>query len=121
MAVDIYFKLPSDKIFDPYGIEEESSLEIFLQQIDMILTTEKGSVLGDPEFGLNLDQYLWSFSGGSGSIRQEIERQIANYIFLQDPIDYQIDVNFIAGEIYDTMLIDILVDGEKMAGYMMAP
>lgn len=121
MPVDIYFKLPSDKVFDPFAVEEESALEIFLQQVDMILTTEKGSVLGDPEFGLNLDQYLWTFSGGSGSIRQEIEQQIANYISLEDPIDYQIDVSFIAGEIYDTILIDILVDGEKMAGYMMAP
>jgi hypothetical protein len=121
MPIDIYFKLPSDTVFDPNGIEEESVLETFLQQVDMILTTTKGTVLGDPEFGLNLDQYLWSFTGGSGSIKQQIEQQINNYIYLEDPIDYSIDVNFISGEIYDTILIDIVVDGNKIAGYMMAP
>ncbi len=121
MPIDIYFKLPSDTVFDPFGIEEESVLETFLQQVDMILTTKKGSVLGDPEFGLSLEQYLWSFSGGSGSVQQQIEQQINEYIYIEEPIDYEISVNFIAGEIYDTMLIDVIVDGEKIAGYLMAP
>ena len=121
MAVDIYFKLPSDPVFDAFGIEEESALEIFLQQVDMILTTTKGSVLGDPEFGLNLDQYLWSYSGGSGSIKQDVQQQINQYVETDVPIDYNIDVSFISGEIYDTILIDVSVDGQKVAGYLMAP
>jgi hypothetical protein len=121
MAIDIYFKLPSDSVYDPRGIEEESAVEIFLQQVDMIMTTERGTVLGDPDFGLSLDRYLWSYSGGSGTIKQDINQQINNYVFLEDPIDYDISVNFISGEIYDTILIDILIDGEKIAGYMMAP
>lgn len=121
MAIDIYFKLPSDSVYDPRGIEEESAVEIFLQQVDMIMTTERGTVLGDPDFGLSLDRYLWSYSGGSGTIKQDINQQINNYVFLEDPINYDISVNFISGEIYDTILIDILIDGEKIAGYMMAP
>jgi hypothetical protein len=121
MAIDIYFKLPSDSVYDPRGIEEESALEIFLQQVDMILTTERGSVLGDPEFGLNLEKYLWSYSGGSGTIQQEINQQIINYVYIEGPIDYEISVSFISGEIWDTILIDVLIDGEKIAGYMMAP
>jgi len=121
MPIDLYFKLPSDTVYDPFSIEEESALETFLQQVDMILTTTKGSVLGDPEFGLSLDQYLWSFSGGSSSVKQQIEQQILNYIYMENPISYEISVNFIAGEIFDTMLIDVLVDGEKIAGYLMAP
>lgn len=121
MEIDIYFKLPSDPIYDVNGIEEESQLEIFIQQIDMILTTEKGSVLGDPDFGVSLDQYLWSYSGGSGSIKQEILQQISQYTYSEVQIDYDINVNFIAGELWDTILIDVVVDGEKVAGYMMAP
>jgi hypothetical protein len=38
-------------------------------------------VFGDPEFGLSLDQYLWSFSGGSGSVQQQIEQQIMEYVY----------------------------------------
>ena len=121
MAVDIYFKLPSDPVFDAFGIEEESALEIFLQQVDMILTTTKGSVLGDPDFGVSLDQYLWSYSGGSGSIKQDVQQQINQYVETDVPIDYNIDVSFISGEIYDTILIDVSVDGQKVAGYLMAP
>lgn len=121
MPVDIYFKLPSDPVYDSNGIEENSDLEIFLQQLDMIMTTQKGSVLGDPEFGLSLDSYLWTLQGGSSTVKQEIQQQITKYTDLEDPIDYDIDVNFIAGEIWETILIDVTVQGEKIAGYLIAP
>lgn len=121
MAIDLYFKLEDDKIFNPYAIEEESDYEIFLQQLDMILTTRKGSILGDPEFGLSLDQYLWSFSGGSGSIKQDIYQQITQYVEFQKEIPYDIDVNFVQGEVWDTILIDIYIKGNKVAGYWMNP
>lgn len=121
MAVDLYFKLPDDKVFDPNALEETSSVEIFLQNLDMIMTTKKGSVLGDPDFGLSLDQYLWSFSGGSGTIKQEILQQIAQYVENVENIPYDIDVNFLSGEIWDTILIDVYIRGEKTAGYWMAP
>jgi hypothetical protein len=119
MAVDIYFKLPSDPIYNPDGIDEDNEVEIFLQQLDMILSTKKGSVFGDPEFGLSLEQYLWSFSGGSGAIKQEIYQQITRYTDNIENIDFEIDVNFIKGEIWDSILVDVLVDGSKVAGYLM--
>ena len=68
-----------------------------------------------------LEKYLWSYSGGSGTIQQEINQQIINYVYIESPIDYEISVSFISGEIWDTILIDVLIDGEKIAGYMMAP
>jgi hypothetical protein len=120
MSVDIYFKLPSDRIFNPNGLEEDNEVEIFLQQLDMILSTKKGSVFGDPEFGLALEQYLWTFSGGSGSIKQEIYQQITQYTDNIENIDYEIDVNFIQGEIYDSILVDVKIDGTKVAGYLVA-
>ena len=120
MAVDIYFKLPSDPIYNPNGVEEDNNVEIFLQQLDMILSTKKGSLFGDPEFGLSLDQYLWSFAGGSGTIKQEIYQQISQYTDNTESIDFEIDVNFIKGEIWDSILVDIIVDGTKVAGYLMA-
>jgi len=120
MSVDIYTKLPSDPIFDPNAMEETSELEIFLQSVDMILTTRKGSLLGDPEFGLALDSYLWSFTGGSSGLKQEIMQQITQYTYSERTISYDIEVNFISGNVYDSILVDVIIDGTKMAGYLMA-
>lgn len=121
MAVDIYFKISSDSIFNPDNIEEEDSVEIFIQQIDMIMTTKKGSLLGDPEFGVNLEKYLWSFYGGSDGIKQEIFQQISQYTDNISNIPYDVEVNFINGEIWDSILVDIIVDGTKVAGYLTTP
>ena len=59
--------------------------------------------------------------GQSNNFFSRLQQQINQYIETDVPIDYSIDVSFIAGEIYDTILIDVSVDGQKVAGYLMAP
>lgn len=123
MAVDIYFKQQEYPYFDPTEIEVIDSLENFLQQIEMILTTPKGSLLGDPDFGVSLDSYLWSTSIGSGPIKQDIIHQIMTYVNFNEfgSIPYDIQVSFLKGEVWDTIIVDVLIDGTKVAGYAVAP
>jgi len=115
--VDMYFKLETNAAFEDNEVEEISELEQFIDQVDMVMTTSPGDILGDPTFGINLEKYLWTFQGGSGSIKQEIEQQIRDYVLNESQIPYEIDVNFIKGEIFDSILIDFLIDGHKITGY----
>ena len=123
MAVDIYFKLEEYPFYDPTEIEINDELESFLQNVEMILTTPKGSVLGDPNFGCSLETYLWDTSKGSSEIKQEISSQIYDYVDFDNysGITYEIDVNFLKGDIYDTAIVDIKIDGTKVAGYAINP
>jgi hypothetical protein len=123
MAIDMYFKLSNYPYYDPSEIEVIDSLENFLQQLEMIITTPKGSLLGDPNFGVSLESYLWTFTTSSSSIKQSIINQIIEYVGFDGfgQIPYEIDVNFLKGEVYDTMIVDILIDGNKVAGYAVAP
>lgn len=123
MAVDIYFKSDEYPYYNPNEIEVDENLEIFLQQVEMIITTKRGSILGDPEFGVDLDSYLWSFTSGSGSIKQDILTQISRYIDYETSkgISYDIDVSFLKGEIWDTIIVDVTIDGTKVAGYAVTP
>ena len=123
MAVDIYFKVEEYPYYDPNQIEVDESLENFLQQLEMIITTPKGSVLGDPNFGIDLDSYLWNFNVGSSPIKQEILTQINEYVDYDviDSIPYDIEVSFLKGDVWDTVIVDVTIDGTKVAGYAVTP
>jgi hypothetical protein len=123
MAIDLYFKMDTYPYYDADEIEITDRVELLLQEVEMILTTPKGSVLGDPDFGMDLDSYIWSMSKGSSHIKQEAEIQFNKYISVETfrGIDLEVDVNFIKGEIWDSIILDILIDGTQVAGYAVEP
>lgn len=121
MAIDFYLRIPTDPNYDEREIEVDVDIQNFLQQIEMILTTRKGDVLGDPDFGANLEDYVWS-KYSSSEIETEISQQISLYCSdLAFIIPYKIEVSFIQGEIYDTILVDIILDGTKLLGVVVTP
>ena len=122
MIVDIYNRITTYPYYDPNVIEVEDEVEMFVQQVDTIMTTPKGSLLGDPDFGVSLDAYLWRTHLGSGNIRQDILQQINKYCVPEmKDITFDLEVSFIQGEIWDTVLVDLIIDGTKVAGYSVAP
>jgi hypothetical protein len=121
MPVDLYLRIPTDPNYDEDEIEVDVDIQNFLQQIEMILTTSKGDVLCDPEFGANLEEYVWS-NASSGEIASDINQQISLYCSdLAFNIPYKVDVNFVQGEIYDTIVVDISLDGTKLLGVVVTP
>lgn len=123
MPVDLYFKQEEYPYFEPNEIEVVEDLEIFLQQLEMLITTPKGSVLGEPDFGIDLESYLWNFGIGSSPVKQEILGQVFKYVDYSTAtsIPFDIDVSFLKGQIYDTMIVDVVIDGTKVAGYAVTP
>lgn len=123
MAIDLYFKMDTYPYYDADEIEINDRVELLLQGVEMILTTPKGSLLGDPDFGMSLDSYVWSTSKGSSHIKQDALTQFQKYIPREtwEGIDLDVEVNFIKGEIWDTIILDILIDGTQVAGYAVEP
>lgn len=116
MAVDIYLRLPNDPNYNANYLEVQEEVSNFVQRIEMILTTVPGEVLGEPDFGVNLESFLWNPYITVGSIRNEINRQVRRYLPTSNGLLFDIDVKFIKGEISDSILIDIVVDGNPVLG-----
>lgn len=122
MPIDFYCKVDTNPYYNANEIELVDELEIFAQCIEMILTTRKGDVLGDPDFGANLEDYVWSSSASSNSVQKEILSQINKYCStLARKIPYDIEVSFIQGAITDTMIVDLLIDNQKVLGVGVTP
>lgn len=57
-------------------------IESINQSLSLLLTSAKGELFGDPEFGCNLYSYLYEFSGDL--LNQLIKEDIVNTIYNQE-------------------------------------
>ena len=118
--VDFYSVLDENPIFDWQQFEVNDEVEAFIQNVELLMTSSKEDLLGDSNFGSSLNRYLWSQFIGLGSIDNEIKKKKKEK-FGNTNIDYEIEVSFVEGDIYDTMIVDLIIDGIKVAGYSLRP
>ncbi len=121
MGLDLYFKMPEDPAFDFAETEVEDELERFLQCVEVVLTTRRGDVLGEPTFGANLEDYLWSTRSSSVQVAQAIRSQLEAFCNEFTSVNYDVEVSFIQGDVADTMIVEITVDGTKVLGIGVRP
>jgi len=122
MAIDIYLRIPTDPNYDPTQIDGDDEFQQFLQLIEMLLTTKRGEVLGNPGLGCNLEQFLWNEQVTSSAVKTEIMTQILDFgSDYGTRISYDIDVNFIAGPITDSILVDVYIEDQKVLGIAATP
>ena len=122
MALDIYLRLPQDPNYNANFLEVEDDISNFVQMIEMMLTTRPGEILGEPELGVNLEGYLWNPYITTGTIKNDIMSQVRRFCTnSQLSIPFNVNVNFIKGNISDSILVDIEVDGRSVLGIAASP
>lgn len=77
---DFYLRVEADPAFRSGQFEVYDELESALQQIKMTLFTNKGEVLGEPDFGLQVEKYLFEFSIDPFLLTREAGDQINRYV-----------------------------------------
>ena len=110
MLKEIYLRTPQEPKFNETKIEVGSQLEAYLSKLRMILFTDAGDVLFDPEIGIGLESLLFEFNANERQIQQKFQQQIFKYCPEAKQFDTNIRVNFIKGEARDIGIIDIFVD-----------
>ncbi len=73
-------RTPDDPKYRADQVEITDDLEATLQGIRMTLFTNRGEVLGDPDFGVSLNNYLFEFSVDPFSVAREAADQINRYV-----------------------------------------
>ena len=122
MPTDIYIKSPGDDNFTSRQTQVFTELDQFGQGIEMLLNTVKGEVLGYPDMGCNLDAFLWNPYVSNGDISTHITSQIQTYLpEYASRIPFEVQVEFIKGDIVDGIFINIQVDGIDLLGLVKRP
>lgn len=107
MLKDIYAIPEEEPRYKDNILEISNELDEIIQQVDMILFTKKGEVLCMPEFGCNLEQYLFDTTYNKTQIKNIIMEQINNFIYLDGSYKVDVDVNFVKWKYNVAMIVDL--------------
>jgi hypothetical protein len=92
--IDFYIHYPGHPDYIPLELIEDDVVKVIIQKYEMILFTNKGEVLGEPNFGGDLTLLLHETKLSSESIQGDLMAQIADYIPEIDKMSYELTVNF---------------------------
>jgi len=118
MLKDIYVIPEEEPRFKEDVLEVTSELDEIIQQVDMILFTNKGDVLCMPEFGCNLGRYLFDTTFNEQQIRQIVIDQINNFIYMDGSYKVDVDVQFVKWDYNVAMVVDLNINNKKVASYL---
>lgn len=117
MVIDLYTRTVEDPNFIPI-FEHSNPIESIISKIKMILNTPPGTVLGNPGFGVGIEDLVFSTKINKFDLEQKIKSQINEYV--SEASSYQIDpkVSFGKADGYDYALIDIYINSSKTLGLL---
>jgi hypothetical protein len=107
--VEIYNRDPSDINYKTNIVEVTQPVEICLGQLKMFLLTSKGDVLGDPKFGLNLEDLVFSLELSEKTLRDEIDKGLRFYVPLFGQLGGYFNLKFYQGTERDIALLDFFI------------
>ena len=89
----------------------ENTLDAAIQELDLLFNTECTELIGNTQYGVSLDQFLWTLTPTTESLKQYISEKLSTLFYLKY-FNYNFDVEFLEGEyrsIY-RLKIDIYID-----------
>lgn len=110
--MELYIKDITDPNFDPQQVQSDEEISMLLTQIEVLLFTRKGEVLGSPEFGANLEDYVYSFMYNDDMLKSIVENQIQEYVPLARKYNTQVTVEFAQETERNVMFLDIIIDSK---------
>jgi phage baseplate assembly protein W len=114
--MDFYVRTKGDPNYDKTKIHSESELAQLIGQLETMLFTNRGEVMGEPEFGANLNDLVYSLNYNEGQIQNVIDDQVEKYIPLAKKYNLQTTVQFYKGNVRDIAKIDITIDSKYQVG-----
>lgn len=91
---DFYIGYEGHPRFTINRIITDDAVRVIIQKYEMLIFTNKGEVLGDPDFGCDLEKLLFETSISAEATQKLINDQIIKYIPEIINIDYTLEVTF---------------------------
>lgn len=91
---DIYIGYKGHPKFSINKIIVDDIIRTIVQKYEMILFTNKGDLLGDPDFGCDIQNLLHQTKISSYAVKNIIINQINRYIPELSNINYSLEVSF---------------------------
>lgn len=92
---DFYIKYQGHPKYNQNTIIEDDIINVIIQKYELVIFTNKGEVMGQPDFGADLEKLLFQTRVSSTFVRNQINSQIAEYIPELIDMNYKLEVSFV--------------------------
>lgn len=117
--MEFYVRSLTDPNFKPNKLQQDDEISLLLTQLETILFTTKGSVLGQPDFGCNLEDYVYELRYNDFLIKKAIDKQIARYVPLAGKYPVSVSIDITDETERHVLFVDIRVDSKyQLAVYV---
>lgn len=114
---DFYMRSEEDPNYKKGILEVSDNTEEAISQVKMTLLTEKGSVLGDPDFGLDVNRYLFDFDIDPFGLSNNANNQIDKYVSASKLKNITVTPSkFTDDKDRDVFVLEIGIDGDNPFG-----
>lgn len=87
----------------------DHQFDLFLQELDILFKTPRGSVFGNREFGQSTEDLLWKTNMNTDYMKISITEQIKSSCYMNEYYKWSVDVKVLKGTSRDIGLIDIVI------------
>jgi hypothetical protein len=94
--IDFYIGYKNHPKFIDKKMIEDDLIRIIVQKYEMIIFTNKGDVLGDPNFGGDLPKLLYQTRVSAETVERNLLEQIFEYIPEISDLNFQLKAEFFA-------------------------
>jgi phage baseplate assembly protein W len=108
---DFYIKGTDSVKYVVNKMVENDVINVIVQKLEMLLFTRTGEVYGQPDFGADLEFYLWQTSVSVKDLRTLIVNQITTYIPELDTMGYTLTINVYEGSVQDILVLEFVIKG----------
>jgi hypothetical protein len=116
---EIYIRDENDPYYDPTIIDYQNEIEYVISQIRMILGTQNGQVLGDYNFGIDLEYMVFNTRYSGKEVLNKLNEQINTYVNHSNQVTIDCEISFgDSGLGYDYAVLDIYINGSKSIGFL---
>ena len=118
--IDFYIGYPGHPRYRTPDIIEDDVVRVIVQKYEVILFTNKGELLGDPNFGADLTALLHETRLSAETIEGSIKAQIADYIPEIDGLEYELTVEFLEDpeRHQEVMVINFMLNGYQVDAFV---
>lgn len=119
MIKEIFIRDEKDPFYIDGVLDFTDEVESIITQIKVLLTTEKGSVFGSPDFGFNIEEYIFGTRKDAEEILEDLETDVLLYVHHSDSTRITFKLSFgDSGKGYDYAVLDIYINGAKVIGFL---
>jgi len=114
--MEFYVKNIGEPNYKSDVMQQDSELSMLLTQIQTMLFTRKGEVLGQPNFGANLEDYVYELRYNDYQLKTVIDNQIAEFIPLASKYNVSVGIEVVDDVTNHVVFLDITVDSRFQLG-----